>query len=150
MKVIFRSGILFFALFFASFCSSELIASGPSSQPDSEEYQFYGRHFIASYYDCDHAALTNLEQLSKAINLAVSASGAQSLKSCEYIFEPDALTMVVLLSESHASIHTYPERNACFVDLFTCGTRCSAENFDEVLQAYLKPQKVSSDLIERQ
>ncbi|MBS0655986.1 MAG: adenosylmethionine decarboxylase [Verrucomicrobia bacterium] len=132
-------------LLFISLCSGGLFATD-----HEEEYQFYGRHFIASYYDCDHAALTDLKQLEDAMNRAVAVCGAQNLKSSKYIFEPDALTMVILLSESHASIHTYPEKNACFVDLFTCGTNCSSEAFDKVLRDYLKPQKVSADLIERQ
>ena len=51
--------------------------------------------------------------------------------------------MVILLSESHASIHTYPEFNACFVDLFTCGEKCSSEYFDQALQSYLKPKLVN-------
>ena len=52
--------------------------------------------------------------------------------------------MVLLLSESHASIHTYPEYNSCFVDLFTCGQKCSAEKFDMYLREYLKPKQTDS------
>jgi S-adenosylmethionine/arginine decarboxylase-like enzyme len=52
------------------------------------------------------------------------------------------MTAVLLLAESHASIHTYPEHQACFVDLFTCGRACSAERFDAVLRQYLRPASV--------
>ena len=106
------------------------------------EYQFIGRHFLASYYGCDEQALRDIHKLPEVMKEGVAASGATLLDASLYIFPPDGMTMVLLLSESHASIHTYPEHGSCFVDFFTCGTSCSAEKFDEVLRDYLKPKKV--------
>lgn len=114
-----------------------------------EEYQFYGRHFIASYLDCDEEAIKDVLALRKAMDDAVLSSNATLLDSSEFVFAPNGLTVIYLLSESHASIHTYPEKNACFVDLFTCGDKCSAENFDRVLRDYLKPKKVNARLLLR-
>ena len=59
------------------------------------------------------------------------------------------MTLVALLSESHASIHTYPEHNSCFVDLFTCGLSFHAERFDAVMRAYLSPSQVEVDTLIR-
>jgi len=114
-------------------------ANAPSSE---EVYEFKGVHFLASYMDCDLDALTNLPALASAMEEAAVASGASILKTSSHVFPPVGFTMVILLSESHASIHTYPEVGACFIDLFTCGTKCSSERFDEVLRAYLKPKTV--------
>lgn len=116
-----------------------------SYDPDQTEavHEFFGKHLIASYSGCDRNALTDLPGLIKAMNDAVAESGATILSQNQYIFHPDGLTMVFLLSESHASIHTYPEYGACFVDLFTCGSKCSAEKFDAALRAYLHPTQVS-------
>jgi S-adenosylmethionine decarboxylase proenzyme len=117
-------------------------------QATESEYQFKGNHFLASYMECDHDALIDLPALREALLSAAQKSGATVLDSVKYEFTGNGFTMVILLSESHASIHTYPEVGACFVDLFTCGDNCSSENFDEALRAYLKPEKVSSrDLI---
>ena len=116
----------------------------------AEEYEFVGRHLLASYHDCDAEALKNIKQLPEIMKSGVVASGAQLLDSAEYVFQPDGLTMVLLLSESHASIHTYPEHGACFVDFFTCGTRCSAEKFDAILQNFLKPKRVDKQIIIRE
>ncbi len=106
-------------------------------------YQFKGNHFLASYCECDAQALSDVENLQAAMLNAVQECGATILQSSSWIFPPCGLTMVILLSESHASIHTYPEHGACFVDLFTCGEKCSAEKFDSVMRAYLKPQVVN-------
>jgi S-adenosylmethionine decarboxylase len=113
-----------------------------ATNQEESEHKFRGVHFLASYCDCDMRALRDLENLVATMNNAVEISGATILKSSSWIFPPDGLTMVLLLCESHASIHTYPEYGACFVDLFTCGEKCSAEKFDEAIRAYLKPKAV--------
>ena len=114
-----------------------------------EVHAFAGEHFLASYLDCDLQAICDIEQLMEAMDGAVGLSGATILNKNHYIFEPNGLTAVYLLSESHASIHTYPEFGTCFVDLFTCGSHCSAEAFDEALRAYLKPKIVNALFLER-
>lgn len=111
-----------------------------SSLMGNEPYQFKGKHFIASYLECDMRALINLETLLQAMEHAVRASGATILDHTAYVFPPNGLTVVYLLSESHASLHTYPEHGSCFVDLFTCGDNCSAAQFDDVLRTYLNPK----------
>ena len=115
----------------------------------NEAYQFTGVHFTASYKECDHDRLTDIPKLKEAMLEAAKASGAQVLGLADYIFEPDGYTMVILLSESHASIHTYPEFNACFVDLFTCGHNCSSQAFNDTLTKYLQPEQVDSELSDR-
>lgn len=108
------------------------------------EYQFAGKHFLGSYLDCNSEALKDVEGLKTALDAAVQESGATILDSSHFVFPPDGLTIVYLLSESHASLHTYPEHGACFVDLFTCGDHCSAERFDQALRSYLQPKKVNA------
>ncbi len=125
-------------VFFLLLITSRLAAENLHENP----YEFKGIHFLVSYCGCDLDALTNLKGLSGAMHDAVEKSGATILDSCSWVFDPNGLTMVLLLSESHASIHTYPEHGACFVDLFTCGEKCSSEKFDAAMQEYLKPKVV--------
>jgi S-adenosylmethionine decarboxylase len=109
-----------------------------------EVHQFAGKHFLASYLNCDPKALSDVQRLLLAMDEAVKSSGATVLDKCSYTFYPEGVTVVYLLSESHASIHTYPEFGACFVDLFTCGDNCSSKEFDAALRAYLQPQEVNA------
>lgn len=113
-------------------------------------YQFYGRHLMAQYYDCDPTALGNPKRIGEVMTAAAVASGAHIIKSMDYIFEPNGYSMILLLSESHASIHTYPEHNACFIDYFTCGHHSSPEKFDALMRAYLLPKKWKSAVQERE
>lgn len=114
-----------------------------------EPYQFHGVHFVASYSGCDSEALGNTEVLEQVMREAVIASGATILGEASYLFPPNGLTLVLLLSESHASIHTYPEHHACFVDLFTCGNHCSHDAFDMTLRRYLKPTQIEARVLHR-
>ncbi len=116
---------------------------------EDHAYQFRGVHFIVSYCDCDKDALSDVDNLRAAMNSAVEQCGATILESSSWVFPPNGLTMVFLLSESHASIHTYPEHGACFVDLFTCGEKCSAEKFDAAMRNYLNPKVVSKRTLVR-
>lgn len=125
----------------ALFLSCSLIAE--------ELHEFAGKHFFASYLKCDSQALSDVDHLIQAMNHAVEASGATILDQTSYVFPPAGLTIVYLLSESHASLHTYPEHGACFVDIFTCGDQCIPEKFDAALRAYLQPEKASSRLFLR-
>lgn len=125
-------------VFFLLLITSPLVAENQEENP----YQFRGNHFLVSYCDCDSDALTDVKALSAAMHSAVEKCGATILNSSSWVFEPNGLTMVLLLSESHASIHTYPEHGACFVDLFTCGEKCSSEKFDAAMQEYLRPKVV--------
>jgi S-adenosylmethionine decarboxylase len=52
---------------------------------------------------------------------AAEACGAHVLQTISYQFDPQGVTAICLLSESHISIHTWPEKGEAAVDVFTCG-----------------------------
>lgn len=146
-KASYAKGIMIFFLF--SLCITVFIYGNESQKDESEAYLFKGTHFLASYSGCNEEALTDLPSLSAAMLNAAQYCGATVLKSAEHVFPPDGFSMVILLSESHASIHTYPEYQSCFVDLFTCGNNCSFEKFDHALCEYLQPREINSRVLLR-
>jgi S-adenosylmethionine decarboxylase len=130
----------FFILFFPCFASLSA---------DEEVHEFRGKHLVADYLDCDLEALSDEYALMKVMLEAVKKCGAQVLNQSYFIFPGHGLTMTILLSESHASIHTYPEHGKCFVDLFTCGDKCNNHIFNEALKEYLKPKNVAAMVLVR-
>jgi S-adenosylmethionine decarboxylase len=120
-----------------------------SSAHTAPAYQFEGKHLLASYSDCDRERLNDVDGLLQAFRMATLAAGATILKESSHNFAPCGLTAMLLLSESHASIHTYPEHGACFVDLFTCGSDWRGEAFDQIMQEYLRPARVQVKTILR-
>lgn len=116
---------------------------------EEDLHEFYGRHLVLSFLKCDEKALCDEETLKEKMHEAAKASHVNILSSSHHHFKPSGMTQVLLLSESHASIHTYPEFRACFVDLFTCGRSFDMAAFERVLSSYLKPEKVSAKFIVR-
>lgn len=132
-----------------------MAAEAPGAVEPEEEraaspapHVFTGRHLVLAYEGCA-ADLDDLDALEAALREGVEAAGAEVRGVASTRYQPQGLSIVILLSESHASIHTYPEHRAAFLDIFTCGTTCRPERFDEVLRRRLRPQTVRSQLLER-
>jgi S-adenosylmethionine decarboxylase len=63
----------------------------------------------------------DLAGLTEAAVAAVGAGGGHVLESAQVIFPNGAITLVLVLAESHLSIHTWPEESMVAIDLFSCG-----------------------------
>ena len=70
----------------------------------------------------DSAPIHDLEYLTRVSVAAVHAGGGHVLKETHVVFPNKAITLVLILAESHLSIHTWPEENLVAIDLFSCGT----------------------------
>jgi S-adenosylmethionine decarboxylase len=92
-------------------------------------------YLIDSAYT-DSAPIHDLEYLTRVSVAAVHAGGGHVLKESHVIFPNKAITLVLILAESHLSIHTWPEENLVAIDLFSCGTidgRAVIENLARTL-----------------
>lgn len=79
------------------------------------------RHLIAELYGCPFERLDDLEGIRTAMLEAAEVVGATVLKDAFHPFDPDGVSGVVVIAESHLSIHTWPHRGYAAVDIFTCG-----------------------------
>lgn len=82
-----------------------------------------GTHLLIECLGCDRAVLDDAEALEKALRAAADAMGATVVGAMFHRFAPQGVTGVLLLAESHVSVHSWPERGYAAVDLFTCGAR---------------------------
>jgi S-adenosylmethionine decarboxylase proenzyme len=88
---------------------------------DADDHDFSGRHIYADIYGLSSEEAANAKWLQAGLEAAIEQCGAQICGHVTKSFEPTGFTCLYLLAESHASIHTYPERGAIFFDAFTCG-----------------------------
>ena len=82
-----------------------------------------GRHVLAELYGCAFEALDDLEQVQKHMKDAALAAGAEIRGCVFHKFSPQGVSGVVVISESHLAIHTWPELGYAAVDVFTCGEK---------------------------
>ncbi|MHB0884597.1 MAG: adenosylmethionine decarboxylase [Bacillota bacterium] len=80
-----------------------------------------GRHILAELYGCNSESLNDLKKVEKAMVSAALKSGAEVREVAFHKFSPQGVSGVVVISESHLAIHTWPEYGYAAVDVFTCG-----------------------------
>jgi S-adenosylmethionine decarboxylase proenzyme len=80
-----------------------------------------GRHLILEFYDCEAAILNDLERLPAVMREAAASVGASVVGEAFHAYEPQGVSGILLIAESHLSLHTWPEAGYVAVDLFTCG-----------------------------
>jgi S-adenosylmethionine decarboxylase proenzyme len=79
-----------------------------------------GEHYILDLSNCNHELLMDSERAHSLFAQAVRESGLTVVDEGLYKFSPHGFTCFLLLAESHASLHAWPEYNYCAIDLFTC------------------------------
>jgi S-adenosylmethionine decarboxylase len=92
-----------------------------------------GRHLLVELHECNKEALNDLDFLRKVMLDAAIDCGAVVLGDSFHRFSPQGVSGVVVIAESHLSIHTWPEYGYAAVDVFTCGTSVRPEIAAEVL-----------------
>ena len=91
-----------------------------------------GRQMTIEFYDCKSSVLTDAARMEKVFLHAAALSGAHVVNSVFHSFEPQGVSGVVVISESHFAVHAWPEHDYAAVDLFTCG---DGVDFDRAVKA---------------
>src|ERR1700754_4035838 len=81
-----------------------------------------GKHLLVEYKGCLPAVLNDVGRVKLLMEEAARAANASIVTSVFQPFEPQGVSGVVVISESHLSIHTWPEYGYAAVDFYTCGT----------------------------
>jgi len=100
-----------------------------------------GRHLILDLYGCDPGILNDYEELQRLLEASLVMAKANILRIIGEKFEPQGVTLLALLAESHASIHTWPEIGYAAIDLYTCGDTTQTHKAAEFLKIKLKSTK---------
>src|SRR5882762_9567139 len=80
-----------------------------------------GRHMLLELFDCDLDAINNLDAVKRALVEAARRAQATIVDVVFHEFNPFGISGVVVIAESHLSIHTWPEYRYAAVDIFSCG-----------------------------
>ncbi len=86
-----------------------------------------GRQLTIEYYECGAKVLLDKDRVEKALLRAAKKSGATIISSLFHKFDPQGISGVVVIAESHFTVHAWPEHNYAAVDIFTCGDSINLE-----------------------
>jgi S-adenosylmethionine decarboxylase len=102
-----------------------------------------GRHLLLELFDCDPDAITNLEAVKSALVEAARRAQATIVDVVFHEFNPFGISGVVVIAESHLSIHTWPEYRYAAVDIFSCGDTLQPEVAADYLVKEFGAEKTS-------
>lgn len=91
----------------------------------------------------------NKKELKRILIKAVKKAKNTPLEIAIHKFNPQGITGVVLLAESHIALHSWPEFDYLAIDIFTCGDRGRPYKALEYLKKEFKPKKVRVRVIKR-
>ena len=120
-----------------------------SSLYNDEKLIHQSNHFLLELYRCDYEKLNDESFLRCTLNRAAKLAQATVLNLISNKFEPQGVTAIALLAESHISIHTWPESNYSAVDIFTCGQNMMPELASQYLIENLKAEEHFLRVIKR-
>jgi len=108
-----------------------------------------GTQLIVEFSKCDKVILDDTEAIRSIMLNAAIAANATIVDHCFHKFSPIGVSGVVIIAESHITIHTWPEHGYCAIDIFTCGDLLKNNNALEVLKEGLKSQEEKVFKLER-
>ncbi len=114
---------------------------------ENETKKYSGIHLIAEFWN--GKIIEDPKRIKKILLEAVKRADNTPLEVVVHKFQPQGITGIVLLAESHIAIHTWPEFNYVALDIYTCGDKASPSMALEYLKKEFKPKKVKIKKIKR-
>ena len=108
-----------------------------------------GEHYICDLSNCDRELLLQPEHASALFADAVKESGLTIIDEGFYKFNPHGFTCFLLLSESHASLHAWPEHGYCAIDIFTCNLDLDISGLIARLQSLFGASRCATRKLDR-
>lgn len=109
--------------------------------------RYIGIHLIAEFWH--GRIIENPKEIEKLLLGAAKQANNTPLDIAVHKFQPQGITGIVLLAESHIAIHSWPEFNYTAIDIYTCGDKSSPAKALEYLKKELQPKKVEIKKIKR-
>ena len=106
-------------------------------------------HIIADFCGCDKSLLTSGSKGEEILATVVAASGLSCVLIRYHQFEPQGYTAAALLTESHITLHSWPEHESVQIDIFTCGSHSKARAAYEKLKEIFAPESVAEKILFR-
>jgi S-adenosylmethionine decarboxylase len=108
-----------------------------------------GRQILVEFYGCKERILNDTERLRRVLLEGTRKSGATIVSDTFHTFSPHGVSGVVVIAESHVTVHTWPEYGYAAVDIFTCGETIDPWAIMRHLEAEFGAKNISSTELKR-
>jgi len=108
-----------------------------------------GRHLMLELYDCPQSLLDNIPKIEAVLLHVVRESGATLISKSFHHFSPYGVSGVVVIAESHLTIHSWPEHGYAALDVFTCDPRIDYDLVEQLLVSGFKAGRHHTQLLAR-
>ena len=108
-----------------------------------------GTHLLLELKNCDREMLNDLSLVRDALISAADETGAKILGESFHKFQPQGVTGVLPIAESHLCIHTWPEHGYAAVDVFTCSQSFDPHRVADFLKEKFKSKDASILVVKR-
>lgn len=106
-----------------------------------------GYHFLFDVYDCDYTILKNEQIIKQCLNSMANVMQVEILAEKFFKFSGyGGISGVLVIAESHLSIHTWPEYNFASLDFFTCGSIQHIDKAVNIMNSYLQGKVKRTDI----
>jgi len=138
--------LLFIFTFFV--LGATFISIKSVNPPVFNDPSFLGKHDIVELYGCNKKILTDLSRLEKVLTKAAHVAGAQKIGHIACQTDDNINSCIIIVSESHLSVHAFPLLGYVAVDIFTCG-ECDNEKAIAYIEQELQSQSNHHKKIKR-
>lgn len=111
--------------------------------------QVLGRHVLAEMYGCPFEVLNDIKKVESVMINAALEAGAEVREFVFHKFSPQGVSGVVVISESHLAIHTWPELGYAAIDVFTCGEKVDPWDACNYLAEFFEADYVNASEVKR-
>tara|TARA_B100000965_G_scaffold332206_1_gene296637 strand:+ start:8305 stop:8637 length:333 start_codon:yes stop_codon:yes gene_type:complete len=98
------------------------------------------KHILFTLRGCDADLLNDSYHIRTGLVAAAREAGSKIIDVSTHCFEPQGVTSIALLADSHLSIHTWPEKKIAVCDIFTCGDDTTPRKGVEYLKRWFKSE----------
>lgn len=107
-----------------------------------------GYHCIWDIYECDESKISFVKDVKATLHELVKETQLTSVNESYKQFTPVGVTGIILLEESHISIHTWPEKKFAAIDVFSC-RRFNDSKMEDIILKLLGSSRIETNIIKR-
>lgn len=108
-----------------------------------------GRHLLVELYQCDSKVISDVRKIEEIMVGAAKAAKAHIVDVVFHNFNPNGISGVIVVAESHLAIHTWPEFFFASVDIYTCGNSVNPWKAYDYLHRHFKAKNVTAMELKR-